>query len=175
MNFITIILLVLAGLIILISIIPLFMRKTHHVERGIIINVPAQKAFDYLKLIRNQDKFNKWAKAGERKEEFKGTDGTTGFIYAWSGDKDAGEGEKEIKNIVEGKRIEVEFRFLKPFKAVAQFVTTTEPLSGNQTKVTWSNTSSLKYPLNLFVPMVERSLAKDMDESLKNLKNILEN
>jgi hypothetical protein len=170
----TVILIVLSSVIALITIIPLFMRKVHHVERGITINVPAQKAFDYLKLIGNHDKFNKWAKAGERKEEFKGTDGTKGYIYSWSGNKDAGEGEKEIKNIIEGKLIETEIRFVKPFKAVAQFKITTESLGDTKTKVTWSNTSVLNYPLNLFVPMIERSLGKDMNESLSVLKDILE-
>ncbi len=169
------ILLIVACIIALILIPPLFMRKIHHVEREIIINAPTQKVFDYLKLIRNQEKYNKWAKAdSNRKEEFRGTDGTTGFIYAWSGNKSAGEGEKEIRNIIEGKKIELEYRFVKPFKAIAHFHTTTESLPGNQTRVIWSNTSALSYPLNIMVPMVEKSLAKDMDESLNTLKIILE-
>lgn len=169
------ILLVIAGIIALILIIPLFMGKTHHVQREIIINAPSQKVFDYLKLVKNHEKFNKWAKAGQgRKEEMTGTDGTVGFIYAWSGNKSAGQGEKEIKNIIDGKRIGMEIRFVKPFTAIADFQMTTESLSDNQTKVTWSNTSSLNYPLNIMVPMVEKSLAKDMDESLNTLKGILE-
>jgi hypothetical protein len=32
----------------------------------------------------------------------------------------------------------------------------------------------MKYPMNLFIPMVERNFPKDMDESLATLKNILE-
>jgi hypothetical protein len=166
---------IIVAIIAFILIIPIFMRKTHHVQRDIVINAPVQQVFDYLKLIRNQEKFNKWAKTdGNRKEAFRGTDGTVGFIYAWSGDKSAGEGEKEIRNIAEGKQIELEYRFVKPFKAIAHFVMTTEPLSEDQTRVTWSNTSSLNYPLNIMVPFVEKSLAKDMDESLNALKDILE-
>src|SRR6266498_4853019 len=107
MNIIFTILLVVAGIIGLLLIIALFMKREHYVKREIIINAPRQKVFDYLKLLKNQEKFNKHAKADpDRKEEFKGTDGTVGFIIAWSGNKNAGCGEKEIKNIVEGKRIE---------------------------------------------------------------------
>ena len=51
--------------------------------------------------------------APDRKRDFKGIDGTVGYIYSWSGDKNAGVGEKEIKNIIEGKRIEMEIRFVK--------------------------------------------------------------
>ena len=175
MNTIITILLVLAGIFALLLIIALFMKKEHYAKREIIINVPRQKAFDYLKLLKNQDTFNEGAMAGsDRKREYKGTDGTAGFIYAWSGNKDAGEGEKEIKNIIEGKRIEMEIRFVKPMKTSANIIMETVSLSDNQTKVSWSNTGTLKYPLNIMIPMLEKSVAKGMDSSLLTLKNILE-
>ena len=50
----------------------------------------------------------------------------------------------------------------------------TEPVSDNQTKVTMSNVSTLKYPTNIMILMVEKMLPKDMDTSLYSLKNILE-
>jgi hypothetical protein len=175
MDIIITILLIVAGIIALLLIIALFMKREHYVNRGIIINAPRQKVFDYLKLLKNQEKFNKHAMAGpDRKREFKGTDGTVGYIYAWSGDKNAGKGEKEIKNIIEGKRIETEIRFVKPMAAIATIIMETESLSDDQTKVYWSNAGKLKYPLNIMIPMVEKSVAKDMDISLSTLKNILE-
>jgi hypothetical protein len=175
MNIIITILLVLVGIIALLLIIALFIKKEHYVKREIIINAPRQKVFDYLKLLKNQDNFNKHAMAGpDREREFKGTDGTVGYIYAWSGNKNAGVGEKEIMNIVEGKRIESEIRFVKPMAATARMIMETESLSDDQTKVSWSNAGTLKYPLNIMVPMMEKMLPKDMDSSLSTLKNILE-
>ena len=175
MNVIITILLVIAAIIVLLLIIALFIKKEHYVNREIIIKAPRQKVFDFLKLLKNQDKFNKWAKTDEnRKEEFKGIDGTVGYIYAWSGNKSAGEGEKEIKNIIEGKRIETEIRFVKPMAVSASVIMETESLSDNQTKVYWSNAGELRYPLNIMIPMMEKSVAKDMDSSLLSLKDILE-
>lgn len=175
MNIILTILLILAGIIALLLIIALFMKKEHYVKREIIINAPRQKVFDYVKLLKNQDKFNKHAMTGpDRQRKYKGTDGTVGFIYAWSGNKKAGEGEKEIKNIIEGKRIETEIRFVKPMAATACIIMETESLSDDQTKVSWSNAGTLKYPINIFVPMMEKMLPKEMDSSLSTLKNILE-
>ncbi len=176
MNTLIKILLILAGFITLLLIIALFMKKEHFVKCEIIINAPRQKVFDYLKLLKNQDQFNKWASAGKenRKEEFKGTDGTVGYIYSWSGDKSAGQGEKEIKKIIEGKRIETEIRFVRPMTTSASIIMETESLSGNQTKVSWSNAGTLKYPLNIVIPILEKMLPKDMDSSLLTLKNILE-
>ncbi len=175
MYIIIIILLAVAGIIALLLIIAIFMKREHYVEREITINAPRQKVFDYLRLLKNQDEFNKHAMAApERQREFKGTDGTLGYIYAWSGNKNAGVGEKEIKNIIEGKRIETEIRFVKPMRATASIIMETESLSDNQTKVSWSNAGTLKYPLNIMIPMMEKHVAKDMDISLSTLKNILE-
>ena len=176
MNTLIKILLILAGFITLLLIIALFMKKEHFVKCEIIINAPRQKVFDFLKHLKNQEQFNKWATAGKenRKEEFKGTDGTVGYIYSWSGDKSAGQGEKEIKKIVEGKRIETEIRFVKPMAAIASIVMETESLSDSQTKVTWSNSGILKYPLNIMIPIAEKNFSKDMKSSLSILKEILE-
>jgi uncharacterized protein YndB with AHSA1/START domain len=175
MNTIVTIVFVVAGIIALLLIIALFMKRKHYVKREIIINAPQQKVFDFLKLLKNQDQFNKWAKADQnRKIETKGTDGTVGYIYAWRGNKSTGEGEKEIMNIAEGKRIETEIRFIKPMRISAFVIMETESLSDNQTKVNLSNAGTLKYPLNIMIPVAEKNFAKDMDNSLSTLKNILE-
>lgn len=151
------------------------MKKEHYVQREIIINAHRQKVFDYIKLLKNQDHFNKHAMEGpDREREYRGTDGTLGFIYAWKGNKKAGEGEKEIKNIIEGKRMEAEIRFVKPMSATASIIMETESLSDDQTKLSWSNAGKLKYPINIMIPIMEKMLPRDMDSSLSTLKNILE-
>jgi len=175
MNTIITILLVLAGIISLLLTFALFKTKKHYVKCEIVINAPRQKVFDYVKLLKNQDEFNKHAMASpDREKKFKGTDGTVGYIYSWSGNKDAGVGEKEILGIVDGKKIEAEIRFVKPMAATARMIMETESLSDNQTKVYWSNAGILKYPFNILIPMVEKSVKKDMDISLTTLKSILE-
>jgi len=175
MNTIITILLAVAGIIVLLLIIALFMKRDHYVKRDIIINAPLQKVFDFLKLLKNQDKFNKWAMADpDRNREFKGTDGTVGFIISWNGDKNAGEGEKEITKIIEGKRVETQIRFVRPMATIANVIMETESLSDNQTKVYMSNAGTLKYPINIMIPIAEKKFQKDMDISLSTLKTILE-
>lgn len=167
------------GIVLIIIILPLilapFTRKEYFIQREIVINAPRQKVFDYVKHLKNQDNFNKWVMVEPNmKKEFTGTDGTIGFIYAWNGKK-AGEGEQEIKSITDLEKIETEIRFVRPFKSVAQANINLEAVSDTETKVTWSNSSAMKYPLNIMVSVIEKMLAKDMDTSLNNLKNILEN
>lgn len=174
MSTITIIFWAIGGLVASLLILGLFMRREHRVAREIIVDAPLQTVFGYLKLVRNQEKFNKWAQAGpEREIQTAGTDGTVGYRYAWSG-KSASKGEKEITAITEGKCIETQIRFVKPLAVTAFFTIETEALADDRTKITWRNVSALPYPLNLMVPMVEKSLTRDMDESLGKLKHILE-
>ena len=175
MNILITILLVLAGIIALLLIIGLFTKREHYVKREIIINAPLQKVFNYAKLLKNQDEWNKNAKGDpDKKQEFKGTDGTVGFIIVFSGNKNVGEGQKEIMNIIEGKRIETEMRFVKPLTFTASLIMDTESLSDNQTKVNLSHKGTMKYPLSIMIPIFEKMFAKQMDISSSNLKNLLE-
>ncbi len=106
MNILIAILLVFAGIITLLLFIGIIIRREHYVDREIIINAPLQKVFDYLKLLKNQDEWNKNAKGDPNKKvEFKGTDGTVGFIIAFSGNENVGVGEKEIMKIIEGNKL----------------------------------------------------------------------
>src|ERR1044072_719164 len=137
-------LLIIAGIIALFLIIALITRRSYNVRSEIIINAPRQKVFDYIKLLKNQDNFNKWVMVDPNmKREFKGTDGTVGFIYGWNGNKKAGEGEQEIKAITEGKSIDTEIRFVRPYAGLAYVNMSTESVSDNQTKVSWSNVSKM--------------------------------
>ena len=106
-----------SSIIALLLIIALFIQNEYSVERSIIINKPKQQVFDYIKFIKNQEYYSRWVmRDPNMKKDLKGTDGSVGFIYGWNGNKDAGEGEQEIKKIKEGEKIEMELRFVRPFK-----------------------------------------------------------
>lgn len=176
MSIALIILLAVVGIIVLLLIAGLFMRKEHYVKRSILVQAPRQQVFDFLKLLSNQEKFNKWARTDPgRIEEFKGTDGTVGYIYSWRGNKSAGEGQKEIKGLIEGKRIETEIRFVKPMATSATVIMEMESPADDETKVYLSNGGTLNYPLNILIPVFEKMFARQMDSSLLTLKSILEN
>ena len=175
MHTLIIILIVVFSLIALLLVMALFMKKEHYVKREITIDAPAQKVFDYLKMLKNQEQFNKWAKAdSSRHWEYQGTDGTIGFIISWNGNKNVGEGEKEIINLVEGKRIETQIRFVRPMATIANIIMEIESLSEKQSKVSFSNAGTLNYPINLMIPIAEKMFPKDIDSSLITLKGILE-
>ncbi|OYU95200.1 MAG: polyketide cyclase [Bacteroidetes bacterium B1(2017)] len=175
MKILKIILIALAGIVALLLLVALFIKKEYDAQNEIIINAPRQKVYDYLKTLKNQDSFNKWVMADPNmKREYTGTDGTVGFVYSWNGNKKAGEGELELKTLVEGERIETEIRFVRPMKSIAYSITQLDSVSENQTKITWNSKGDMPYPMNIMMPMVQSMLAKDMGISLQNLKAILE-
>ena len=165
------------ALIALLLIVALFVKNEYTVERAINISQPKSEVFNYIKHLKNQDHYSKWVMTDPAmKKDFRGTDGTPGFVYAWdSKNKNAGKGEQEIKGIVEGERLDVEVRFEKPFEGVAQVPMTTETVTENETRVTWRMEGRNKYPMNLMNLFMGGMLGKDLEKSLVNLKTILEN
>lgn len=176
MKILKMILLIILILIAIPLFIALFVKKEYSIEREIIINKPRQQVFDYIKHLKNQDNYSKWVMTDPgMKKDFKGVDGTVGFVYAWdSKNKHAGKGEQEIMSITEGERMDVEVRFEKPFAGIAQTPFTTQEVAANQTKVKWGMSGRSKYPLNIMNLFMDKMLGKDLDSSLHTLKSILE-
>jgi len=159
-------------------IVALFVKKDYEVEREITINKPKEEVFDYVKFLKNQDNYSKWATMDpEMKKTYRGTDGTVGFVSAWKSDnKDVGKGEQEIMKITEGKRIDFELRFFEPFESTEPAYMTTESVSENQTKVKRGFSGHMDYPMNIMMLFMdfEKMIGDDLDTGLKNLKSVLE-
>jgi len=157
-------------------ILALFIKKEYTIRKDIIINKPVDVVFDYIRYLRNQEQFSKWVMTDPKmKTEFRGTDGQVGFVYAWDSEvKQAGKGEQEIMALIDGKRMDVEVRFEKPMKGVARTPFILESVSASQTRVNWGMHGHSNYPMNVMNPFMDKLLGKDLQESLQNLKSILE-
>jgi uncharacterized protein YndB with AHSA1/START domain len=169
---------VLVALVLLVLVAAIFMKKEYAVEREITINKPRAEVFEYVRFLKNQDNFSVWnMKDPNQKKEYRGTDGTVGSVAGWDSQMDdVGKGEQEIKAIEEGSRIDMELRFVRPFEATdkAYFITT--DAGAGQTKVQWGFNGAMSYPMNIMLPFLnmEEMLGSDLENGLKNLKNILE-
>ena len=166
-----------AGIAAILLILALFVKKEYSVTRDITINKNISEVFAYIRSLKNQDNFSKWASLDpDMKKEYRGMDGTVGFVSAWEGNKKVGKGEQEIVNITEGERIDYKLHFIKPFEGLADSQFVTRAVGENQTNVSWGMSSSMKYPMNimlLFMNM-EKMIGDDFSAGLTNLKNILE-
>ena len=172
------IIIALGGIIVLLLIIGLFVKKDYSVAKEIIVNKSKSVVFEYLKFLKNQNKFSVWASMDPNmKTEYRGTDGTEGFVSAWeSENKNVGKGEQEILKIVNGERIDYEIRFIKPFASTSWANMIVASANENQTRVHWEFTGKMKYPTNLtFLFMnMEKMVGNDLEKGLQNLKTIMD-
>lgn len=172
-----IVLYIVLGIIALFLLAGLLISRDIKATKEIVINKPVGEVFNYIKYLKNQQQYSKWATLDpEIKNEFRGTDAQPGFVNHWVGNKKAGEGEQEITAIEEGKALHTDLRFIKPFKSFAKAVMTTTAVDSNSTKVTWGFESKMNYPANvmkLFMNMNEM-IGKDFSAGLANLKTLME-
>lgn len=180
MNTLYIVLTVIAGLIFLTLLVAAIAPRGYHIQRSITIGKPIHEVFDYLRHLKNQDRYNKWVMTDPTmKKSYIGTDGTRGFVYQWDGNQKAGAGEQEILSIETNQQIDTVVRFRRPFKGVAHshFITDAmAPADTTTTRVQWTFSSTLKYPANIFLLIMnaEKVLGKDLETSLSTLKKVLE-
>jgi hypothetical protein len=178
MKILIVIILVVLGILALLLITGLFVNKEYSIGKEVIINQPKAVVFEYIKLLKNQNNFSVWATMDPNmKKEFRGTDGTAGFVSAWeSENKNVGKGEQEILKITEGESIDYEIRFIKPFKTTDNASMSIISVSENQAKVRWVFTGKMKYPMNLMLLFMnmEKMVGNDLEKGLQNLKALLE-
>src|SRR5215207_2615844 len=117
MKILKMILLIIVVIIAIPFVVALFVKEEYKVQRQITINSSSDSVYNYVKYLKNQEKYSKWVMTDPTmKTDLRGTDGTVGFVYAWdSNNKHAGKGEQEIVKLTEGKEVDAELRFEKPF------------------------------------------------------------
>lgn len=168
----------LAGTLALILLVAAFTAKDYAVEREITINKPKSEVFDYIRFLKNQDYYSKWATMDPAmKKSYRGTDGEVGFVSAWDSENpDVGKGEQEIKKIINGDRIDFELRFIDPFESISPAYMVTESISENETKVKWGFSGHMDYPINLMLLFMdfEKLIGDDLQTGLDKLKIVLE-
>ncbi len=168
---------IILGIIAALLLAGLIISKEIKATKEIVINKPKDEVFNYIKYLKNQQNYSKWATLDPNiKNEFHGTDGRPGFVNHWVGNKKVGEGEQEITAIEEGKALHTDLRFIKPFKSFAKSTMTTEAIDANSTKVSWGFESQMNYPMNIMKVFMNMSemIGKDFSTGLVNLKTILE-
>src|SRR5215217_3543317 len=137
----------LVALIALVLIVAAVAPKDFSVQRSVTVNKPKSEVFPYVKMLKNQNDYSVWAQRDPNmKKEFRGEDGTVGFVSAWDGNNEVGSGEQEIKGIVEGEKVDYELRFKEPIENTAASYMSTEAEGDNATKVTWGINGNSPYP-----------------------------
>lgn len=175
MRILRIIILGLAGLIVLLLFVALFIPNDYTVSVSTTINKPRKVVFDYVKLVKNQEDYSVWVMQDPNvKMNYQGVDGTVGFKASWdSKDDNVGAGSQLITAVSE-ERIDVDLHFERPMEGEAKASTRLESISENQTKITAIFYGTSSYPMNLMNFMGKKFITDAENQNLANLKEILE-
>ena len=168
---------ILAGLLLLFLVLAAMGPKHYRVTRSTVINRRRSDVYNYVRFLRNQDEWGPWARKDPGMEHsFKGTDGEVGFVSAWKGNKQVGEGEQEITGLDENRRVDSALRFFKPWKAESDAFIILDDHEGG-TNVTWGfegvNKTLMSRAMGVFMNM-DKMVGGDFEEGLQNLKGVLE-
>lgn len=168
------ILIVIVVMIAIPLIVALFIPKTFTSESEIVINQPKEQVYDYVRHLKNMDEYAIWnLKDPDMKKDYEGEDGTVGFIAHWdSENNEVGKGNQKITNIVENEQVESEIRFDGWDDPMISTLLLEPAENENQTRVRWTSTGTMPYPFNIMSLFYDAE--EDMNESLENLKNVLE-
>lgn len=146
------------------------------IERTITIQSPPEKVFALINNFHQWEVWSPWEKVDPHiTRTYSGTPQGVGAIYAWSGNKDIGQGRMEIIESSAVSKIVIKLDFLAPFEAhnTAEFVLTPQ---GNTTQVTHAmfGPSPLLSKLMGLVFNMDKMVGDKFEEGLKNLKQMAE-
>ena len=149
-------------------------KKTMVISSESVIERPKAVVWDYIRLLRNQEKYNTWILQDPNiKMEYSGTDGTPGFIAGWQSKTRMGNGEQVITKVDEGEGYESELHF-QNHENITYNKVMLESVDGGKTKVSTVMSATPTFPMNMMIHMMQKVLKKNMDLNSTKLKVILE-
>lgn len=163
------------GMIVTLLIVAALMPKVFNIEKTIVIAKPVADVMDKVGNLNRYSEWNPWQQSDpSTKKDITGTPNTPGHKYTWEGKK-VGLGSLTL-NSIDDKHIHFDLQFLKPWKSQAKDNWLFEQWGNGETKVTWQNSGSLPWPIaRLMGPMLQKSLSKQFEQGLDNLKKMVEN
>ena len=150
---------------------------TFHVERSVLIQVAPEAIFPLINDLHRWDAWTPYNKDPAMKKTYSGSAAGVGARYAWTGDKNVGQGEISIREAQPPHKLVFDLHMIKPFEGrnVATFML--EPQSGGTTtRVTWSLDDKHKLmhkTMSIFLNL-DTMIGKDFAQGLAQLKTLME-
>lgn len=171
------VLLVLAALILgLVAVIAL-QPSSFQVTRSITIAAAPEAVFPLVNDFHNWDAWSPWARLDPAmKTTHGGPAAGTGATYAWSGNRQAGEGRMEVIESRAAEWVRIKLDFIKPFESTSDtsFAFKQGPAG---TTVTWTMGGAnnfLSKAFCLFTGGMDKAIGPDFERGLANMKAAVE-
>lgn len=145
---------------------------TYTVERSETIDAPPKRIYDHIADFHHWSRWSPWEDLDASMEQtFTGAKSGTGAVYAWSGNRKAGQGRMEITEATEPSHVKIDLAFEKPWKSRNDTWFTITP-EGNRSRVVWTMTGKktlMTRVMGIFKSM-ESLLGPDFEKGLAQLK-----
>ena len=165
---------VIASLVALFLIIPLFLPGTFHMERSIVIEKPVDMVFQTAVDMNQRAKWDPWIEMEPNVEmNVTMTPEIIGSGYSWKGEI-IGEGKITIREFVPNELIKSEIEFISPRSSKSD-VTWNFQKVDDGTKITWAFEGSLSYPMEKWMGLfMEKMMSTPFEKGLTNFKSLVE-
>ena len=148
------------------------MADTYTVERSATIEAPPDRIYAQVADFHNWPNWSPWEGLDPNlKRTYSGADAGAGAVYAWSGNRKAGQGRMRITDATEPSSVQIDLVFEKPFKSRSDTSFAIEPQASGS-RVTWSMTGENTFMMKLigiFRPM-DKMIGPDFEKGLQQLK-----
>jgi len=145
---------------------------TYTVERSTSIAASPERIYERIADFHRWSAWSPWEDIDpELRRTYSGAGSGTGAVYAWSGNRKAGQGRMEITEATKPSKIAIDLAFEKPFKARNTTVFQIRP-DASGSIVTWTMTGQktlMTKIMGIFVSM-EKFIGPDFEKGLAQLK-----
>jgi uncharacterized protein YndB with AHSA1/START domain len=153
------------------------MADRFSVERTETIAASPQEIFALVGNLQGWDEWSPWAEMDPNMTKtYGGEQGEVGSSYHWTGNRKVGEGQMTMTEVTPGERVEIDLRFMKPFKSenITEIVLSPE---GDATSVTWRMTGPntlMTKVMAIVGKNMDKMVGPDFEKGLAKLKRLSE-
>jgi hypothetical protein len=145
---------------------------TFHVERSVDVAAPPERAYSQVVDFHQWSTWSPWEKLDpDMKRTYSGAPTGTGAQYAWTGNKQTGEGRMTIVEATPPSRVLIKLEFIKPFAATNQ-ATFVFARTATGAKVTWAMDGNNNFMAKAFhlVMDMDKLVGGDFEKGLAAMK-----
>ncbi|MFN3868955.1 MAG: SRPBCC family protein [Hyphomicrobiaceae bacterium] len=148
------------------------------VTRSVLVAAPPAAVFPYIDDFRKWNAWSPWAgKDANARTAISGPPSGVGATFAWSGNKEIGEGQMTIVESQPAERIAIRLDLVRPHSGTSGAVFTLQP-EGAGTRVTWTLNGENGFFDRAALMMVgiklDQTVGADYEKGLANLKAVAE-
>jgi uncharacterized protein YndB with AHSA1/START domain len=149
---------------------------SYTVERSTTIAAPPARVYAEVADFHNWTRWSPWEDLDPAlKRDYSGAASGTGAVYAWSGNRKAGQGRMRMTEATEPSTVRIDLLFEKPFKSRSDTIFEIQP-DGAGSRVTWTMVGKktlVTRVMGVFKSM-DSLIGPDFEKGLARLKSATE-